>query len=86
MSVFVAIDFETADAKRDSACAVGLVRVESGRVVYRESRRHKWRVIGSHNYAPAALALMDASGLTGGMWMLIDDGHDPNTKPEASIP
>ena len=30
MSVFVAIDFETADQGRDSACAVGLVRVENG--------------------------------------------------------
>ena len=33
MSVFVAIDFETADQGRDSACAVGLVRVENGVVV-----------------------------------------------------
>ena len=30
---FVAIDFETADAGRDSACAVALVRVEQGRIV-----------------------------------------------------
>ena len=30
MSVFVAIDFETADRSADSACAVGLVRVENG--------------------------------------------------------
>jgi DNA polymerase-3 subunit epsilon len=29
---FVAIDFETADYGRDSACSVALVRVESGRV------------------------------------------------------
>lgn len=35
---FVAIDFETADPGRDSACAVGLVRVERGRVVARRSR------------------------------------------------
>jgi DNA polymerase-3 subunit epsilon len=33
---FVAIDFETADFGRDSACAVGLVRVEGGAVVRRE--------------------------------------------------
>ena len=32
---FVAIDFETADDGRDSACAVGLVRVEGGEVVGR---------------------------------------------------
>jgi DNA polymerase-3 subunit epsilon len=30
MSVFVAIDFETADKGADSACSVGLVRVEHG--------------------------------------------------------
>src|SRR3989338_3900629 len=32
MSKFIAIDFETADYGRDSACAVGLARVEGGRV------------------------------------------------------
>ena len=35
-SAFVAIDFETADHGPDSACAVGLVRVEGGQVVHRE--------------------------------------------------
>ena len=35
MSVFVAIDFETADTGRDSACSVGLVRVEKGEIVER---------------------------------------------------
>jgi DNA polymerase III subunit epsilon len=34
---FVAIDFETADYEPDSACAVGLVRVEAMRVVRRET-------------------------------------------------
>jgi DNA polymerase III subunit epsilon len=34
---FVAIDFETADHGPDSACAVGLVRVEGQRVVHREA-------------------------------------------------
>lgn len=34
---FVAIDFETADHGADSACAVGLVRVEGRKVVARES-------------------------------------------------
>lgn len=33
MANFVAIDFETADYGPDSACAVGLVRVESGKIV-----------------------------------------------------
>jgi len=32
------IDFETANCDPDSACAVGLVRVEEGLVVRRESR------------------------------------------------
>jgi DNA polymerase III epsilon subunit-like protein len=32
---FVAIDFETADYKPDSACAVGLVRVENHQIVER---------------------------------------------------
>ena len=32
---FVAIDFETADHGRDSACAVGLVRVADGEIVAR---------------------------------------------------
>ena len=35
---FAAIDFETADYGRDSACAVGVVRVEKGRIVRKESR------------------------------------------------
>lgn len=35
---FVAIDFETADQGRDSACSVALVRVEGDRVVAREHR------------------------------------------------
>lgn len=34
---FIAIDFETADPKRDSACAVGLVRVERGQIVARRT-------------------------------------------------
>ena len=34
---FLAIDFETADYSRDTACAVGLVRVQAGRVVHRAS-------------------------------------------------
>src|SRR6185369_9392171 len=35
---FVAIDFETADFGRDSACAVGMVRVEKNRIVRSASR------------------------------------------------
>jgi DNA polymerase III subunit epsilon len=35
---FVAIDFETADVQRDSACSIALVRVERGAIVAREHR------------------------------------------------
>jgi DNA polymerase-3 subunit epsilon len=35
MSSFVALDFETADHGRDSACAIGLVRVEHNQIVHR---------------------------------------------------
>lgn len=35
---FVAIDFETADCLRDSACRVALVRVENGQIVAETSR------------------------------------------------
>lgn len=35
---FIAIDFETANNYRDSACAIGLVRVENGDIVAREMR------------------------------------------------
>ncbi|WP_035984949.1 3'-5' exonuclease [Leptolyngbya sp. KIOST-1] len=35
MTTFVALDFETADRYPDSACALGLVRVEAGQVVKR---------------------------------------------------
>ncbi len=33
MTTFVALDFETADRYRDSACSIGLVRVVQGQVV-----------------------------------------------------
>lgn len=35
MTCFVALDFETADRGRDSACAIGLVRVEQNQIVQR---------------------------------------------------
>lgn len=35
MSTFVALDFETADNGRDSACAIGLVRVEHHQIIDR---------------------------------------------------
>jgi DNA polymerase III subunit epsilon len=36
MSTFVAIDFETANRSRESACSIGMVRVEKGQIVQRE--------------------------------------------------
>jgi DNA polymerase-3 subunit epsilon len=48
---FVAIDFETADHGPDSACAVGLVRVEGLKIVHRESLRvrpPRHRVLFTH--------------------------------------
>lgn len=35
---FAALDFETADYGQDSACAIGLVRVENGKIVAKEHR------------------------------------------------
>ncbi len=35
---FVAVDFETADTLPDSACAIGLVRMEGGQIVARATR------------------------------------------------
>ncbi len=48
---FVAIDFETADHGADSACAVGLVRVEGARIVARETvliRPPRSRILFTH--------------------------------------
>jgi DNA polymerase III subunit epsilon len=36
MSNFVAIDFETANRSRESACSIGIVRVENGLIVQKE--------------------------------------------------
>ena len=50
-SAFVALDFETADHGPDSACAVGVVRVERGQVVHREGillRPPRPRVLFTH--------------------------------------
>jgi DNA polymerase-3 subunit epsilon len=37
-SNFIALDFETANNDRSSACAIGLVKVENGKIVAKESR------------------------------------------------
>jgi DNA polymerase-3 subunit epsilon len=36
MSEFLAIDFETASNRQDSACAIGIVRVSKGKIVHQE--------------------------------------------------
>ena len=38
MPSFIAIDFETANPHKDSACAIGLVKVVKGKIVAREQR------------------------------------------------
>lgn len=55
----VAIDFETASAKRDSACAIGLAWIDNGEIVdtdYRLIRpremRFDWRNIAVHGIKP----------------------------------
>jgi DNA polymerase-3 subunit epsilon len=53
MTTFVAIDFETADRGRDSACAVGLIRVENNQIVERlhcfiRPPRHKFEFSHIH--------------------------------------
>ena len=51
---FVAIDFETANSNRDSACAIGLVRVDNSQIVAKEMRLinpqapFKWFCINVH--------------------------------------
>jgi len=37
MISFLAVDFETADSGRDSACAVGMVRVDNGNIIRKET-------------------------------------------------
>ncbi|MCT4614080.1 MAG: 3'-5' exonuclease [Marinifilaceae bacterium] len=34
---FIAIDFETANSKRDSACAIGVVKVVDSKIIYKKS-------------------------------------------------
>jgi DNA polymerase-3 subunit epsilon len=51
MKDFVALDFETADNGRDSACAIGLVRVSGGEIVKRTYyliKPPRSRIIFSH--------------------------------------
>ncbi|MCF7956412.1 MAG: 3'-5' exonuclease [Phycisphaerae bacterium] len=56
-SDFVAIDFETANNERSSACAIGLVRIANGEIVAKESR-----LINPHTYFHSFC--IDVHGLT----------------------
>jgi len=59
MSVFVAIDFETADQGRDSACSVGLVRVEHGVITRKEVQLIRPpRLEGGDLFSPAPAEFM----------------------------
>lgn len=59
MSVFVAIDFETADQGRDSACSVGLVRVEHGVITRKEVQLIRPpRLEGGDLFTPAPAEFM----------------------------
>jgi DNA polymerase-3 subunit epsilon len=60
---FVAIDFETADNGADSACAIGLVRVEDSKVVARETllvRPPRERIIFSYLHGITWAMVKDA--------------------------
>jgi DNA polymerase-3 subunit epsilon len=58
-SVFVAIDFETADQGRDSACSVGMVRVENGAVTRKVVQLIRPpRLEGGDLFSPAPPAFM----------------------------
>ncbi len=78
---FVAIDFETANPRRDSACAVGLVKVAGGRIV--ETAVHlirpptrNFRFTFIHGLAWADVAEAEDFG---GLWPKIADFFDGAT-------
>jgi DNA polymerase-3 subunit epsilon len=62
MPTFVALDFETSHHQRDSACALGLVRVERGEIVHRERRLIRppagrpWMFTSIHGLRPGDVA------------------------------
>jgi DNA polymerase-3 subunit epsilon len=61
MTTFIALDFETADRYRDSACAVGVVRVEGNRITHREHHliqppRRTFEFTGVHGISWAHVA------------------------------
>ncbi|MFS8069667.1 MAG: exonuclease domain-containing protein, partial [Byssovorax sp.] len=61
MTTFIALDFETADRYRDSACAVGVVRVEGNRITHRahhliQPPRRTFEFTGVHGISWAHVA------------------------------
>jgi DNA polymerase-3 subunit epsilon len=72
---FTAIDFETANCDPDSACAVGLVRVEEGHVVRRECRLIRpWTQRFEFTYLHG-IGWADVAGAPtfAGVWPVIDE-------------
>ena len=71
---FVAIDFETADSAPDSACAIGLARVEAGAVVKRVAwliRPPRSRIEYAHIHG-ITWAMVAKSRTFGELWPHID--------------
>src|SRR4051812_36416741 len=78
MQPFVAIDFETADHGPDSACAVGLVRVENGAIVARASRliRPPRRYIRYTRIHGITWAMAEREPCFGELWPTVADMLD----------
>ena len=75
---FVAIDFETADHLPDSACAVGLVRVENKQIVARETvliRPPRSRIIFTHIHG-ITWPMVAAAPAFGEVWAKLDAGTE----------
>ena len=78
MTTFVAIDFETADHYRDSACAVGAVLVENGRIAERYHqliRPPRTEFVFTHIHGLTWNDVRD-SPTFGQMWSALDDFID----------
>ena len=74
MNTFVALDFETADSSRDSACAIGLVRVENNQIVDRAHyliRPPRRRVLFTHIHGIRWRDVADQPGF-GKIWQLVE--------------
>lgn len=75
---FLAIDFETADYGSDSACAIGLVRVEKGRIVRKEAhliRPPRQRMVFTYIHGLTWKDVQDAPDF-GALWPRIRELFD----------